>query len=331
MPIRFRSFERIEGRGDAGFWATLGMPRDPFREWRESYARYGTDLAFKPDKGSRFWSAVQPVCASPRVVRTRLSPGLVFRDRRMVNDGNDNINLAVSFESDLNLHQAGRDVCLGRHEATIMLADEPGTAATRREFNVLEISMSRTDWRARGANPGDALLKAVDRRSESLRLLTSYIAALAKAGQPTATDTLETVARHIVDLAVLVATRPSVSESDLESVAAARRAAVLEQIARRFQEPDLTGGSVAQTLGISQRYLQWLLQETGKSFTEHVTELRLTRAFTLLSSTDRRRLISEIAFEAGFSDLAHFHRLFRARFGDTPGAVAGSAKAPRAN
>jgi AraC-like DNA-binding protein len=30
------------------------------------------------------------------------------------------------------------------------------------------------------------------------------------------------------------------------------------------------------------------------------------------------RPISEIAFDAGFGDLAHFNHLFRARFGATP-------------
>jgi AraC-like DNA-binding protein len=41
------------------------------------------------------------------------------------------------------------------------------------------------------------------------------------------------------------------------------------------------------------------------------------------------RRVSDIAFEVGFSDLAHFYRLFRARFGDTPKGILGSMKAPR--
>ena len=81
-------------------------------------------------------------------------------------------------------------------------------------------------------------------------------------------------------------------------------------------------------MGISQRYLQRLLQETGKSFTERVNELRLERAFALLAADGDRR-VSDIAFEVGFSDLAHFYRLFKSRFGDTPKGVLGSMKAPR--
>jgi AraC-like DNA-binding protein len=35
----------------------------------------------------------------------------------------------------------------------------------------------------------------------------------------------------------------------------------------------------------------------------------------------RRRRNADIAMEAGFSDVSHFNRLFRARFGDTPSGV----------
>jgi AraC-like DNA-binding protein len=77
---------------------------------------------------------------------------------------------------------------------------------------------------------------------------------------------------------------------------------------------------VARSQGISPRYLQRLLEESGSSFTARVTELRLQRAFALLGDTGLRR-ISDIALDAGFSDISHFNRLFRARFGDTPSAV----------
>jgi AraC-like DNA-binding protein len=41
--------------------------------------------------------------------------------------------------------------------------------------------------------------------------------------------------------------------------------------------------------------------------------------FTLLTRAhDDERRICDIALQAGFSDISHFNRLFRARFGDTP-------------
>ena len=307
------------------------MPRDPATEWQERYASHGTELAFTPEANTRVSLSVQPICDSPRVVRTALSPGLVFRDRRMVRDGNDNINLAVSFEQGLNLGQHGRDICLGRNEATIMRADVPGTAATRRQFKVLEISIAQPEWRMRGPHPDDALMKVISRQSDSLKLLVGYVGVLSKTGLPADAETRDAVGRHMIDLAVLAATQPSVGESQINCVVVARRAAVLEHIVSHFQEPGLTGSSVARSLGISQRYLQRLLQESGISFTEHVNELRLNRAFALLAAADGKRRVSDVAFEVGFSDLAHFYRLFKARFGDTPKGVLGSMRAAGPN
>jgi transcriptional regulator GlxA family with amidase domain len=68
-----------------------------------------------------------------------------------------------------------------------------------------------------------------------------------------------------------------------------------------------------------------MLEVTGATFSEHVTEQRLLRARRLLGSTVCRRKISEVALEAGFNDLAHFHRVLRRRFGETPAAMRGAS------
>ena len=65
---------------------------------------------------------------------------------------------------------------------------------------------------------------------------------------------------------------------------AARLAATLDYIASHFSDPELSLTKVAQSLRISPRYLQRLLETSGTSFTAHVTELRLKQAFMLLTS-----------------------------------------------
>ena len=64
------------------------------------------------------------------------------------------------------------------------------------------------------------------------------------------------------------------------------------------------------------------------SFTEHVNELRLKRAFMLLKAErEGHACISDIGLQAGFSDISHFNWVFRARFGDTPSGVTGIGRA----
>jgi AraC-like DNA-binding protein len=306
------------------------MPRDPVREWQERYASRGTLLGFNPEGDAPFSSSVQLICDSPGVVRTTLSAGLLFRDRNMVRDGNDNRSLVISLGRGLTFWHQRREASLRRGEATIVQNGEPGKAGARHQFGFYEISIPQREWALRTPRSGE-LMKSITRESESLKLLLGYIGTLSKTGMPHLPETSETVSRHLIDLAVLAATEPAVGESQAECVVAARRSAILEYIASHFQDPGLSGSSLAQRLGISQRYLQLLLKTTGKSFTEHVNDQRLDRAFAVLAATDASRRVSDIALEVGFSDLAHFYRQFRLRFGETPKGILGGNKRRRSN
>ena len=98
-----------------------------------------------------------------------------------------------------------------------------------------------------------------------------------------------------------------------------------EPYIRRKYSPNAAGA-----LGLSRRYVQQLLEETGKSFIEHLLERRLERAFAMLS--DRRCLhlaIIDIAFASGFRDVSHFNRVFRRRFGETLSGVRPAAIGPK--
>ena len=94
---------------------------------------------------------------------------------------------------------------------------------------------------------------------------------------------------------------------------------VCQTIERRFHDPGLTPARVAESEGISERYLQKLFEGTGENFSLYLRERRLQRAAADLASPAEASLsVSEIAFRCGFSDAAHFSRAFRDRFGMTP-------------
>ena len=300
------------------------MPLDPLREWQERYSRSGTQLGFRPETDAPFHSSVQSLCDLPRIVRSTLSPGLLFRDKTMIKDRDDNVSLVVSLGRSLTINHRKREACLARNEAILFQADAPGSAGTRHRFAVLEVSTAQREWESRNARPGDALAKVINRNSQALTLLLGYMRAVAKS-VPFATEVRQLVSRHIIDLVVLAATEPSLGESQMDCVAAARRAAVLDYIRSHFCDPNLSGPSLAEKLGVSQRHLQRILKTTGKTFTEHVNELRLDRAFSLLVTMDANKRVSDIAFDVGYSDLTNFNRHFRSLFGDTPTGVAGSA------
>lgn len=94
---------------------------------------------------------------------------------------------------------------------------------------------------------------------------------------------------------------------------------ICESIERRLHEPDLTPGRIARLEGISDRYLQKVLESAGQNFSSYLRERRLQHCRAdLASPAEARFSVSEIAFRRGFNDAAHFSRTFRERFGLTP-------------
>ena len=96
-----------------------------------------------------------------------------------------------------------------------------------------------------------------------------------------------------------------------------RVAAVMHEVAETFFEPwdiDLAAGRA----GLSRRRFTGLFREaSGMTFVEFLTERRLEHAARLLRSGEHT--VTGVIFSCGFSDVSHFYRLFRERFGVAPG------------
>lgn len=62
---------------------------------------------------------------------------------------------------------------------------------------------------------------------------------------------------------------------------------ILDWLAQNFQNPEINAAMTAEQFKISKKYLsQFLKEQTGKSYTEYVEELRLDHAMQLLRTTD---------------------------------------------
>ena len=93
-------------------------------------------------------------------------------------------------------------------------------------------------------------------------------------------------------------------------------ARVTRIIENRYME-DLSLESVSEEVELSPNYLSRLFRkETGKTFTDALTEKRITVAKDLLSETDYR--VKEICSAVGYSDQRYFSRIFQKIIGITP-------------
>lgn len=105
---------------------------------------------------------------------------------------------------------------------------------------------------------------------------------------------------------------PHPASTDQESVVR-----LIKAYLQRHGFEGITLAKTARDLGFTPNYLSFLFhQKTGTTFTEYITELRLQRARELLWSG---KSVKETAWAVGYGSERHFARLYRHRFGLSPG------------
>ncbi len=88
-------------------------------------------------------------------------------------------------------------------------------------------------------------------------------------------------------------------------------------LSEHFTDPNLMLQDVASAVGMSNsRFSTVFSQETGHTFTEYLTALRINKARELLKATEMRS--SQISEAVGYSDPHYFSYLFKKRTGMTP-------------
>jgi AraC-like DNA-binding protein len=101
---------------------------------------------------------------------------------------------------------------------------------------------------------------------------------------------------------------------------AGQQSPLLQKIEAQLAEPTdraLTVRELAERLHISPCYFCKLFRkQTGLTFTEYRTQVRIEAAKRLL--LDRSRRVSEAAYESGFESIPYFNRAFRRHVGCSP-------------
>jgi AraC-like DNA-binding protein len=105
--------------------------------------------------------------------------------------------------------------------------------------------------------------------------------------------------------------------------AAGRRAgqldAALADVAEHLADDDLCPATTARRLGISVRQLHQLFGGHDRTYGAELRRQRLEQARRDLTDPARAGLrVIDIAADAGFADVTHFHRVFRRAYGYTP-------------
>ena len=98
--------------------------------------------------------------------------------------------------------------------------------------------------------------------------------------------------------------------------------AAYQYLSTHAHQPNLTADSLAQALHCSRARLYRLFENEPLSIKATLKEIRLLRARDTLVQSGRSANVAAVAYACGFSDPSVFGKLFRQKFGATPGEVA---------
>jgi AraC-like DNA-binding protein len=300
--------------------------RQRFNLWRDIYTSQFGQLDFSISERLPFTASVDITLVGPIALgRMRGTVERVSRTARDVAiDGRDDYCLVINQGATMSGTLARRDFELPGGAAVLMPNGESGSIvrpATGSQDDWLNVIVPGQLLRSALDNPDDLVARGTPVGSEALSLLAGYAGLLQRHGAIESTSLLQHATHTMLDLMALALGAKGENQeiANMRGLRAARLQAVIGQINRRFADVAFSTRDVAGALGISTRYVNDVLQETGICFSDRVLELRLQHARAMLSDwrNDDMR-IHDIAYASGFADISHFNRSFRRRFGMTP-------------
>lgn len=326
--------DRPAASAHAGSPAVFSMSTDsvPVRErlaaWRKAYVETFVPCQIESNSDEPFWSELASRAIGPVTVGSVAgSPKICHREQSAADRCIDGLTIEMIWRGGKTCTQEQRSSETNVGEAFVFYNRLPSAEVSRVATEIRSIKIP--DAAVRGRLGETARFAGVKLSSQipELRILANYVQSLDCAGDLAEASVREMVGGHIIDLVVAALARIDGKENpgDLHCLKAARLAAIRRLVEGAFSEPTFDTRHAAQRLGISERYIQKLFEETGVTFSDYVAERRLRDARDKL--LDRRRhdmKIQDIAWSAGFSDISHFNRLFRRRFGEKPSALRGS-------
>lgn len=154
--------------------------------------------------------------------------------------------------------------------------------------------------------------------SANARLLSAALRCLGEEMRPGASARFSPEVAHGL-LSLIVAAYGTADGTSAGRSREARAQAFRGHIDACLGDPRLRPADLAAQFGVSERYMRAVLGASGESFTAYLLRRRLERCAALLADPVwRARTITDIAFQAGFGELTHFGRAFKARYGMAP-------------
>jgi AraC-like DNA-binding protein len=310
-----------------------------YEMWREEFARQWLSIDFIPVDDDCIAAEIQ--CSRHGVLdlcTMRGMPMHMDRTPELARQTRGYRYLILASGTPMQASQRGRTIELAPGQMTLMSGDEPARLTQVSSGHRWSIRLQHR-WLADFCRDvDDRIVRPLEINPELANLVSHQIETAHRFGPRLDAAANQSIGQHLLDLVGLClgGDGDAAHVAHRRGLAAARLDAIKSDVLRDIGRPDLGLADIAAKHGLNTRYVQYLFERAGTSFTAFVLEQRLLLAHRLLREPrSGLRKISDIASGAGFSDISYFNRAFRTRFAATPSDVRAVARSmgspPRAD
>ena len=266
------------------YFNTDALPeRDRFPAFCEEIFRHvvGADIARLGSLPFHGMLSVRQV-GEVRIASIATSPAEMIRGSSHISDGDDDIVVQLWQKGLADATQGERQSQIKASEGLVIDNARAARICTSDASRFFALMIPRRRIIGVREN-GDRFAGAKLLGGSPLHLLLGYLEGTSAQDLDSA-PAAQLFGNHLVDLVGLALVgQDNTGELEAQAgVRAARLAGVLRTISRQSTDHRLNARTVAAQMGITPRYVHLLLEETGRSFTQHVLEKRLQRAEALL-------------------------------------------------
>ena len=309
----------VENRPFWQEWSSrLLRPKDRFGAWEEILNHSHLGWALDGGVARNFDARLQMGrLAGLQVVRCICDPCRGLRRVHEINVDNEAYyGLLLIYEGQEEVTCRGFANTLG--PGNLLLWDSTAPISFKLLSPIHKLTMFVKQDRMRAALPQvDGLVgKPIDWRQGLGAVAASHLSALASQiahiddskSQPMAENTIELIAACLESGSSVI---KGPAQSDL-------LARIKNEIEGALEDVSLTPQALAGRFGISVRYLHLLFKAESITVSRWILERRLEHCRRDLIRNGSRKNVTEVAFQWGFNDSAHFSRVFKKRYGISP-------------
>ncbi|MEV0066225.1 MULTISPECIES: helix-turn-helix domain-containing protein [unclassified Amycolatopsis] len=294
-----------------------------FEDWHDQVCRLVPLKAGCADDAAAFAGTVESTTLGSVLLTTvSASEGFVERTRRQIRSDDVAVyKFGLQVGGTCVLEQDGRQAFLKPGDLAIYDTSRPYRISLAEDFRMTVAIFSRELVQLPRADLAEATAVRFPGSTGMFSLVAPLLAGLGRDVGPATTFTANHLGDAVVDLTTAAFAQLMQRSVDGESSASQRAllAGATKFIDEHLHDPDLSTQLIADAHFVSTRHLQKVFESQGTSVAARIRTRRLERCRHDLTAPQQRHVpIAAIGRRWGFSDAAHFSRLFRSTYGRSP-------------